>query len=113
MQNRPTGTLKCGLNGDSNSFSVSLADAKPVMMPIRDVDRLPNGNVLIAGYPFIIEVTRDGKSSGSFNMQIWNQLSKAGQVQTKDLLMGFTKLRELVSLNNIIAIADILPTNSQ
>ena len=53
-----------------------------------------------------------GKSSGSFNMQIWNQLSKAGQVQTKDLLMGFTKLRELVSLNNIIAIADILPTNS-
>jgi len=54
-----------------------------------------------------------GKSSGSFNMQILNQLSKAGQVQTKDLLMGFTKLRELVSLNNIIAIADILPTNSQ
>ena len=50
-----------------------------------------------------------GKSSGSFNMQIWNQLSKAGQVQTKDLLMGFTKLRELVSLNNIIAIADKLP----
>ena len=50
-----------------------------------------------------------GKSSGSFNMQILNQLSKAGQVQTKDLLMGFTKLRELVSLNNIIAIADKLP----
>ena len=61
MQNRPTGTLKCGLNGDSNSFSVSLADARPVMLPIRDVDRLPNGNVLITGYPFIIEVTRDGE----------------------------------------------------
>ena len=61
MQNRPTGTLKCGLNGDSNSFSVSLADVKPVMMPIRDVDSLANGNVLITGYPFIIEVTRDGK----------------------------------------------------
>jgi len=45
----------------ANSFSVSLADAKPVMMPIRDVDRLPNGNVLITGYPFIIEVTRDGE----------------------------------------------------
>ena len=45
----------------ANSFSVSLADAKPVMMPIRDVDSLPNGNVLITGYPFIIEVTRDGE----------------------------------------------------
>ena len=42
-----------------------------------------------------------GKSSGSFNIQIWSQLSKAGQVQTKDLLTGFTKLRELVSLSNI------------
>ena len=52
-----------------------------------------------------------GKSSGSFNMQIWSQLSKAGQVQTKDLLTGFTKLRELVSLSNIIAIAGLLPTN--
>ena len=29
------------------------------MMPIRDVESLPNGNVLITGYPFIIEVTRD------------------------------------------------------
>ena len=48
-----------------------------------------------------------GKSSGSFNIQIWSQLSKAGQVQTKHLLTGFTKLRELVSLSNIIAIADI------
>tara|TARA_B100000029_G_scaffold367126_1_gene360574 strand:+ start:834 stop:1832 length:999 start_codon:yes stop_codon:yes gene_type:complete len=45
----------------ANSFSVSLADAKPVMMPIRDVDSLPNGNVLITGYPFIIEVTRYGE----------------------------------------------------
>ena len=45
----------------ANTFSVSLADARPVMLPIRDVDRLPNGNVLITGYPFIIEVTRDGE----------------------------------------------------
>ncbi|MAT08097.1 MAG: hypothetical protein CL707_03200 [Chloroflexi bacterium] len=45
----------------ANSFSVSFAEAQPVMMPIRDVDRLPNGNVLITGYPFIIEVTRDGE----------------------------------------------------
>ena len=45
----------------ANSLSASLADAMPVMMPIRDVDRLPNGNVLITGYPFIIEVTRDGE----------------------------------------------------
>ena len=45
----------------ANSFSASLAETRPVMMPIRDVDRLPNGNVLITGYPFIIEVTRDGE----------------------------------------------------
>ena len=43
----------------ANSFSVSFSSVIPVMMPIRDVDRLPNGNVLITGYPFIIEVTRD------------------------------------------------------
>ena len=43
----------------AKSFSVNLADAKRVMLPIRDVDSLPNGNVLITGYPFIIEVTRD------------------------------------------------------
>ena len=43
------------------NFDVNFVDAKPVMMPIRDVDSLPNGNVLITGYPFIIEVTRDGE----------------------------------------------------
>ena len=43
----------------AKSFSVNLADAKPVMLPIRDVDSLPNGNVLITGYSFIIEVTRE------------------------------------------------------
>ena len=43
----------------AKSFSVSFSSVIPVMMPIRDVDRLPNGNVLITGYPFIIEVTRD------------------------------------------------------
>ena len=43
----------------AKSFSVNLADAKPVMLPIRDVDSLPNGNVLITGYSWIIEVTRD------------------------------------------------------
>ena len=48
-------------NSLANRFSVSLPDARRVMLPIRDVDRLPNGNVLITGYPFIIEVTRDGE----------------------------------------------------
>ena len=45
----------------AETFSTSLEDAKQIMMPIRDVDSLPNGNVLITGYPFIIEVTRDGE----------------------------------------------------
>jgi len=45
----------------AETFSVSLGDAKQIMMPIRDVDSLPNDNVLITGYPFIIEVTRDGE----------------------------------------------------
>jgi len=50
-----------------SSFGINFVDGEPVkipipyLMPIRDVDSLPNGNVLITGYPFIIEVTRDGE----------------------------------------------------
>ncbi len=33
---------------------------KAAVMPLRDADRLPNGNVLVTGYAIMFEVTRDG-----------------------------------------------------
>ena len=41
-------------------LGIGKKNARKVMMPIRDADTLPNGNVLLTAYGIIFEVTRDG-----------------------------------------------------
>ena len=60
--------------------------------PVRDADRLPNGNVLVTGYAIMFEVTRDGDI-------VW-QLQLTDMLTAANILVG-TSIKPSESLQRL------------